>query len=133
MFCTAIVETKVEIKKLNFAKSFYSISVDCCSLVWFSSFKIAVLKYHNKKYLCGRTTSLRKIYSVKLTIKTFWILHTERRWKTHEWKINFAKLLNEILKAFNKILSHTEILKFEILFKPEIQSKHHHTCFCIFN
>ena len=32
----------------------------------------------------------------------------------------------------NNILSHIEVSKFEILFKPEIISKHHHTCFCIF-
>ena len=38
-------------------------------------------------------------------------MHPERRWKAHEWKINFAYLLNEILMAFNKILSHIEILK----------------------
>ena len=77
---------------------------------------------------------MRKIclYFVKVTIKTFRHVHPDRRWKAYEWKINFAQLLDEILTVFNNILSHIEVSKFEILFKPEIISKHHHTCFYIF-
>ena len=72
------------------------------------------------------------MYFVKVTIKTFRHVHPDRRWKAYEWKINFAQLLDEILTVFNNILSDIEVSKFEILFKPEIISKHHHTCFYIF-
>ena len=73
-------------------------------------------------------TSLRKIclYIVSFIIKTFGLVHPERRWKTYEWKKNYVLLLDEILMAFNKLLCHIEILK------PEILSKHHHACLDIF-
>ena len=52
-------------------------------------------------------TSLEKSVYISLNLQSKpFDLDTERRWKSYEWKINFALLVDETLTAFNKIVCH---------------------------